>query len=110
MNKIGQIESLGKDRKKELKMLNYAEIDPGDDVPAPVVNKFIELQQRKKKLDEQMNPEKHLLPKEIKNGKKKHEDGFKLPFHSLDVIFNHKGMWANLQNNDPSKIKYHIHK
>lgn len=61
------------------------------------------MQQRKKKLDEEMNPEKHLLPKDIINPKtkKKHEDDFKLPYHSIDIIFNHKGIWANLQNNDP---------
>lgn len=50
-----------------------------------------------------MNPEKHLLPKDIidPKTKKKFEDDFKLPFHSIDIIFNHKSIWANLQNNDP---------
>ena len=43
MNKIGQIESLGKGFKKHLKNLNYAEIDPGDAIPAAQTNKFIEM-------------------------------------------------------------------
>ena len=33
----------------------------------------------------------------------------KLPFASLDILFNHKNVWANLQNADPAKIMYHIH-
>lgn len=61
-----------------------------------------------------MNPEKHLLPKDIcEPGKKnkKYEDPFgKLPFPSIDIIFNHKNIWANLQNPNPQFIKYHLHK
>lgn len=34
-NKIGQLESLGKEFKSKLKQLNYAELDGGDDVPPP---------------------------------------------------------------------------
>ena len=33
----------------------------------------------------------------------------KLPYQQIDVIFNHKNVWANLQNPDPAKIHYHIH-
>ena len=96
-----------------MKELNYAEIDPGDEPPEPQKNKFIKAEERKKQLDEEMNPEKHLLPKDFyttTKPRRKHEDGFKLPWHAIDIIFNHKGIWSNLQNSDPAKIKYHIHK
>lgn len=32
-----------------------------------------------------------------------------LPFKQIDIIFNHKNIWANLQNADPMRIFYHIH-
>jgi len=32
-----------------------------------------------------------------------------LPFHTIDIIFNHKNIWANLQNPNPANIYYHIH-
>lgn len=76
-------------------------------------NQFILAQQKKKKLDEQMNPQKHLLPKDIFiNGdrSKKFNDPIKLPFPSIDLIFNHKNIWANLQNQNPKSIKFHLHK
>lgn len=37
------------------------------------------------------------------------EWGGKLPFGSIDVIFNHKNIWGNLQNPNPAVIWYHIH-
>ena len=32
-----------------------------------------------------------------------------MPYHTIDVIFNHKNIWANLQNANPQVIKYDIH-
>lgn len=59
-----------------------------------------------------MRQDKHLLPNEsffdLKN-KKVVDDFGKLPFQSIDLIFNHKNIWANLQNPDPAVIFYHIH-
>lgn len=102
INSVGQLASLGKDHKSKLRLLDYDDGEAGD-LGEKEPNKFIEAQQRKKKLDEQMNPEKHLLPKEIciPGTKTKHNDDFKLPFPSIDIIFNHKNIWANLQNPDP---------
>lgn len=44
------------------------------------------------------------------------EDKFKkgklkvtLPFKQLDLIFNHKNIWANLQAPDPAVIWYDLH-
>lgn len=37
------------------------------------------------------------------------EKYFRLPFGTIDLIFNHKNIWANLQNQDPARIYYHIH-
>lgn len=60
-----------------------------------------------------MNPQKHLLPKDFYvNGDRsnKYNDTVKLPMPSLDIIFNHKNIWANLQNHNPNHIKFHLHK
>lgn len=52
MNNIGKLESLGKNYKVKLKELNYADIEGGDEPPAAKKNKFIEIQERKKQVDE----------------------------------------------------------
>ena len=112
INYIGKLDSLGKDHKTQLKQLDYEE-EPIDTGGEEKVNKFIAAQQKKKKLDEQMNPQKHLLPKDIfikGDRSKKFDDKMKLPFPSIDVIFNHKNIWANLQNPNPKCIKFHLHK
>ena len=59
-----------------------------------------------------MRQDKHLLPNESftdLKGKKVVDDFGKLPFQSIDLIFNHKNIWANLQNQNPAVIYYHIH-
>ena len=59
-----------------------------------------------------MRQDKHLLPIEYfkdKDNKKVVDDFTKLPFQSIDLIFNHKNISANLQNPDPAVIYYHIH-
>jgi hypothetical protein len=46
-----------------------------------------------------MRDDKHLLPvDEFKCAvtKKIVKDDFKLPFSTIDIIFNHKNIWANL--------------
>ena len=46
-----------------------------------------------------MRADKHLLPVDDFRDpvtKKKIDDGFKLPFHTIDIIFNHKNVYANL--------------
>ena len=63
INYIGKLDSLGKEHKSKLKQLDYEDdTNIGGDKK---VNQFIEAQQKKKKLDEQMNPQKHLLPKDM---------------------------------------------
>jgi hypothetical protein len=32
-----------------------------------------------------------------------------LPYKTIDLIYNHKNIWANLQHPDPALIHYHIH-
>jgi centrosomal protein CEP76 len=44
------------------------------------------------------------------NGNLEVKDDFgKLPYPQIDLIFNHKNVFANLQNPNPQKIYYHIH-
>ena len=33
----------------------------------------------------------------------------RLPYGQIDLIFNHKNIWANLQNEDPAHIRYELH-
>ena len=46
-----------------------------------------------------MNPLKHLMKKDIIDFKTKklYDDDIKdLPYYTIDIIFNHKNIWANL--------------
>lgn len=82
-------------------------------------NKFFKAQDAIREKNERVREDKHLLPidkfadpdQPPKNGKTTHVvDSFsKLPFGTIDLIFNHKNVWANLQNPNPSKIYFHIH-
>ena len=61
-----------------------------------------------------MNPEKHLLPKDIfvpdTRPPRRVKECPTFPYPSIDIIFNHKNIWANLQNPNPQRIKFHLHK
>jgi hypothetical protein len=62
---------------------------------------------------EQDRADKHRLPRNAEfldpvTGAKPVDD-FKLPFQAIDIIFNHKNIWANLQDQNPQNIFYHIH-
>jgi hypothetical protein len=43
----------------------------------------------------------------MKGGKK--APFINLPFSTIDLVINHKNIWGNLQNSDPTKIHYHLH-
>jgi len=55
--------------------------------------------------------DKHLLPVENFYDKKsgKAPESVVLPYANIDLIFNHKNIWANLQNPDPAHVYFHIH-
>lgn len=111
INFIGQIESLGVKTKNQLKDLDYADLDGGEGEAKPK-NKFLQKQEDDRKKAELMRQDKHLLPQEFKDAQgRPHKDDFgKLPYSTIDLIFNHKNIWANLQNPNPQVIWYHIHK
>jgi hypothetical protein len=62
-------------------------------------NKFFKKQEEERIKAEKMRSDKHILPiedfKDPATGKKV-VDGEKLPFQTIDLIFNHKNIWANL--------------
>lgn len=117
INNIGLIQNLGKEIASDLKKLNYD--DGGDQIPGESgggekkLNKFFQKQEDNRKRDELMRPDKHLLPVEEFNdpitGAVVVDDFDKLPFHTVDIIFNHKNIYANLQNSNPREILYEIH-
>ena len=67
-------------------------------------NNFFAKQRAKRLLDEKARDDKHLLP-----NNKLHRPDNTCEYGEIDLIFNHKNVWANLQNADPTKILYHIH-
>lgn len=55
--------------------------------------------------------DKHLLPVESFYDKRTGKDveGMALPYSTVDLVFNHKNVWANLQNPSPTHIHFHLH-
>ena len=110
INFIGQLDAMGIDKKNYLRTRDY---DDGGGGVEKVPNAFFRKQEEERIRNEKMRADKHLLPVEKFTDpvtKKKVVDDFgKLPFHTVDLIFNHKNIWANLQNPNPQVIMYHIH-
>ena len=105
INNIGQIKALGKETAGDLRKLNYDDEDQkpgagGGGGGEKKVNKFFQKQEENRKRDELMRPDKHLLPVEEFHdpitGELVVDDFDKLPFHTVDIIFNHKNIYANL--------------
>jgi len=59
-------------------------------------NKFFEAEESKRKERERLQEDKHLLGEDrfLKGGKK--VGLIVLPFSTIDIVFNHKNIWANL--------------
>jgi len=57
--------------------------------------------------EENMRDDKHLLPANFTLPKG--ADKPTCDYAEIHLIFNHKNIWANMQNADPLKIKYEIH-
>jgi hypothetical protein len=80
----------------QLRKLDYAKASAEEERGK---NKFFKKQEEERIKFEKKRKDKHLLPvedfKDPVTGKKVVDD-FKLPFHTLDIIFNHKNIWANL--------------
>lgn len=96
INYIGQLDALGIETKNNLRNLDYDDAQGGGDKEK---NKFFKKQEEDRIKAEKSRPDKHLLPiDEFKDPvtKKKVLDDFKLPFQTIDLIFNHKNIWANL--------------
>mmetsp|Transcript_35916 Transcript_35916/g.55150 ORF Transcript_35916/g.55150 Transcript_35916/m.55150 type:complete len:310 (-) Transcript_35916:249-1178(-) len=110
INFIGQLNAMGVSKKNHLRTRDY---DDGGSNVEKAPNAFMRKQEEERIKKEKMRPDKHLLPIEKfidPVTKKKVVDDFgKLPFHTIDLIFNHKNIWANLANPNPQLIMYNIH-
>ena len=79
------------------------------------MNKFFKQQEEDRLRNERQREDKHLLPQTenfidpLTKQKGKIKDDYKLPYQAIDIIFNHKNVWANMQNPNPQVIWYHIH-
>lgn len=61
------------------------------------------------KRQENLRDDKHILPKTFAvQGAKKGEKQ-SCEYGEIYLMFNHKNIWANLQNADPLKISYELH-
>ena len=109
INNIGLIQALGKETAKDLRNLNYDDEDAkpgaGGGKEEKKFSKFFQKQEENRKRDEMMRPDKHLLPVEEFHdpvtGEVVVDDFDKLPFHTIDLMFSHKNIYANLQNSNP---------
>jgi hypothetical protein len=73
---------------------------------APPKTKWLAAKEEERAKYEASRPDQHVLPEDkFKKGKLK----VNLPFKQIDLIFNHKNLWANLQNPDPAVIWYNLH-
>jgi len=96
-------------------LLNYAELEGVADSTQKKSNKFFAAKAEERERNERQRPDKHLLPvekkefRDPKTGKQVEDEWGKLPFQTIDIIFNHKNIWSNLQNPNPAAILYHIH-
>lgn len=90
-----------------MKLLNYADADGDDEEVEVPLNKFFAAQKADQAKKEANRADKHRLPKDDEFKYKKEDGGGKvkdefnrgekkLPYHNLDIIFNHKNIWANL--------------
>lgn len=94
-----------------LKDLDYANSDDEEEGGSKdkKANKFFQQEEAKRKERERMKEDKHLLGEDrfYKGGKK--VNMITLPFATIDLVFNQKNIWGNMQNSDPTKIYYHLH-
>lgn len=122
INYVGKIKALSKERQDHLKDLDYFSDDEqgltnavgnrgGQKNRKP--NKFLDQQEKDRAAKDAQKKDKHLYPKEkfkdFKTGLEEPSNRHRVPYSHVDLIFNHKNVWANLQNEHPSCIEYHIH-
>ena len=122
INYVGKIKALSKERQDHLKDLDYfSDEEPGltnavgnrGAKKTPKPNKFLHQQEEDRLARDAQKKDKHLYPKEkftdFKTGKDEPSNHDRVPYSHVDLIFNHKNIWANLQNHHPSCIEYHLH-
>ena len=108
IDQIGLKMQLGEDTQEELKVReNIDDVGgDGDDeealAKAAASGDFFAKQKAARLKAEKSREDKHLLPQKFAAYPY-------CEFGDIDLIFNHKNVWANLQNSDPTKIFYHIH-
>lgn len=91
------------------KLLGYKKQDAK---PKDAGNRFLTKQKQDQEEADQKRSDKHLLPidKFYEKGDSNPVPSIEVPYASIDLIFNHKNAWANLQNKNPVNIHYHLHK
>eukprot|EP00347_Sterkiella_histriomuscorum_P007723 403347806 len=112
INLVGKLKALSKEKQDQLKELDYFS-DEDDDkiIQKKPVSKFLEKQQKERIEREKKRVDKHIWPVETFYDKRYGRNAEKvvLPYSQIDVIFNHKNIWANLQNPNPAQIYFHLH-
>lgn len=43
------------------------------------------------------------------NGREMEEDVPDIPYKTLELVFNSRNVYANIQNQNPAQIRYHLH-
>lgn len=105
---VGQQDALGRDLKEDLEnRVDIEDREPEDDgTGEPKAVNFFKAQREKMELEEGARDDKHLLPMTLTIKDKVKPE---IDYGEIHLIFNHRNIWANLQNADPLKIRYEIH-
>jgi len=113
IEQIGEVDALGKEKQDSLE--HRVDIDEEDEEDEDNTGaggdakpqNFFAKQRAEMQRQENLRDDKHLLPATFKlpRGEPKPVSDYA----EIHLIFNHKNIWANLQNADPLKIKYELH-
>ena len=106
VEQVGDTKALGRELQDDLEYrVDIEDREPEDDGTGDAqATNFFKAQREKMEREENMRDDKHLLPVTLKSKEKQVSD-----YGEIHLIFNHKNIWANLQNADPLKILYEIH-
>jgi len=52
--------------------------------------------------------DKHLQPIDFSHLYSENDETVTFPYHSIELIFNNRNVWGNMQNHDPNSIYFDV--
>jgi len=95
---VGKYKGLSKEKQIYLKEIGVVVDDENPYYDVPVKgNKFLQHQEEERIRKEAGREDKHVLPIEVFYDQEENKlENIDLPYIQIDLIFNHKNVWANL--------------